>query len=209
MSAAGGGDAVDGGTRGAILNVAARLFRERGFADTTTRDLGKAVGIRGPSLYHHFETKQDLLFGVCREGQRRLDEAMRSLPATGSAEERLQALIGIHVQAVLKDRDLHAVGLIEMRALTGERRQAIVEARNAYERRVEGLIRRGQEEGSVRVDMSPRELVLFLLSILNFTIFWDREPGASDDPAMLTRRFNMLFFAGANPHATQDLSASS
>src|ERR1700753_612446 len=125
-----------GGTRQIILDTAARMFRERGFAETTTRDLGKAAGIRGPSLYHHFETKQDLLFGVCRESVRRLEEATNALPSTGTVDEQLAALNLTHLTALLRDRDLHAVGMIELRALTGERRAAIVEAREAYERRI-------------------------------------------------------------------------
>ncbi|HEV7752728.1 MAG TPA: TetR family transcriptional regulator [Baekduia sp.] len=173
-------DGANGGTRRAIIDTAARLFRERGFSDTTTRELGDAVGIRGPSIYHHFETKQDLLFGVCRESLRRLDEAMAQLPADGSPEERIRALIHIHVATIVRDRDLHAAMLIEMRALTGERRGAVIESRDAYERLVRSPIEAAQAEGYIRDDMSPRQLTLFLLGLLNWTIFWFRESGALD-----------------------------
>jgi AcrR family transcriptional regulator len=198
-------DGGSGGTRRMILHAAARLFRERGFAETTTRDLGKAVGIRGPSLYYHFETKQDLLLGVCREGVTRLAEAIDELPAEGSVEERLSALILMHVTTVLRDRDLHAVGMIELRSLTGERRAAIVEARNAYERRVEKLIGAGQKQGTIRNDMSSHELMLFMLSMLNWTIFYD-EPSGPMDAGQLAQRLSRLFLDGANSQLTPALA---
>jgi AcrR family transcriptional regulator len=189
-------DGGNGGTRRAIIDTAARLFRERGFSDTTTRELGEAVGIRGPSIYHHFETKQDLLFGVCRESLRRLDEAMARLPVDGSPEQRIRALIHIHVATIVRDRDLHAAMLIEMRALTGERRAAVVESRDAYERLVRSPIEAAQAAGYIRGDMSARQLTLFLLGLLNWTIFWFRESGTLDADH-LADMLTELFLDGA------------
>jgi AcrR family transcriptional regulator len=189
-------DPASGGTRRAIIDTAARLFRERGFSNTTTRELGDAVGIRGPSIYHHFETKQDLLFGVCRESLRRLDAAMAQLPVDGSAEKRIRALIRIHVATIVRDRDLHAAMLIEMRALTGERRAAVVESRDAYERLVRLPIEAAQAEGYIRTDMSARRLTLFLLGLLNWTIFWFRESGMLDADH-LADMLTELFLDGA------------
>jgi AcrR family transcriptional regulator len=195
----------DGGTRQVILAAAAKLFRERGFAETTTRDLGRAAGIRGPSLYHHFETKQDLLFGVCRESVRRLRVAADNVPSTGTVDEQLNALILAHVETVISDPDVHAVAMVDSRALTGERRAAIVEAREAYERRIERLIETGQEEGTIRSDMSAHDVTLFLFSMLNWTIFWHKTTGPVDasQPAI---RLSRLFFDGANAHSAQPLT---
>ncbi len=54
---------TDGGlaTRQKILETAAALFARRGYYGTSTRDIADEVGIRQPSLFHHFESKQDLL----------------------------------------------------------------------------------------------------------------------------------------------------
>src|SRR5947209_8715591 len=85
-----GGNAGAAKTKEAILRAAARLFRERGFADTTTRDIAEIVGIRGPSIYYHFETKHDLLFGVCRESLRRLTVAIHAMPDQANSLENLR-----------------------------------------------------------------------------------------------------------------------
>src|SRR5947208_13211616 len=64
--------------RDELLDLAARLFAERGFRATTVRDIAEAAGILSGSLYHHFDSKesmvdeiltgfQDELFGRYRE----------------------------------------------------------------------------------------------------------------------------------------------
>lgn len=52
---------TDGGTRQQILLHAARLFGQRGYYGTTTRDIADAVGIRQPSLFYHFSAKHQIL----------------------------------------------------------------------------------------------------------------------------------------------------
>lgn len=44
-----------------ILDAAAELFTTQGYANTSTRSIAEAVGIRQSSLYHHFSTKDDIL----------------------------------------------------------------------------------------------------------------------------------------------------
>lgn len=47
--------------RDEILDAAAELFTGQGFANTSTRAIADAVGMRQSSLYHHFGTKDDIL----------------------------------------------------------------------------------------------------------------------------------------------------
>lgn len=47
--------------RDQILDVCARLFAERGYAATSTRDIADAVGIRQASIYYHFAGKPGIL----------------------------------------------------------------------------------------------------------------------------------------------------
>ncbi|RMI38583.1 TetR/AcrR family transcriptional regulator [Streptomyces triticirhizae] len=44
-----------------VLDAAGELFTTRGYAATSTRRIAEAVGMRQPSLYHHFRTKDDIL----------------------------------------------------------------------------------------------------------------------------------------------------
>src|ERR1700761_1124493 len=54
--------------RAAILNAATELFGERGFAGVAMEDIGAAVGITGPSIYNHFDSKEKILVAILDRG---------------------------------------------------------------------------------------------------------------------------------------------
>ncbi len=69
-----------------ILDAAEALFAERGFAGTTMRDVAEAVGIRTPSLYNHFESKDELYAAVLERGIRPVVELLAGFVGVRSDE---------------------------------------------------------------------------------------------------------------------------
>jgi AcrR family transcriptional regulator len=82
--------------RDEILDAAAELFTTQGFANTSTRSIADAVGIRQSSLYHHFKTKDDILEDLLEgtvAGGLTFARAVAALPiAEGHAGSRLHAV---------------------------------------------------------------------------------------------------------------------
>lgn len=76
-----------------ILDAAAELFTTGGYANTSTRRIADAVGVRQASLYHHFATKDDILDALLTGT---VDEPLRFatqlIAETGPAASRLHAL---------------------------------------------------------------------------------------------------------------------
>ena len=92
-----------------ILDAAAELFTTRGYASTTTRAIAEAVGIRQPSLYHHFATKDDLLEALL------IDTVTSSLPVA-------EALLAVPAAGVdVAAARLHALALVDGRQLCATR----------------------------------------------------------------------------------------
>ena len=84
-----------GTTREAILRAAARLFAQKGFAGTSTRDIAAGVGITQPALYRHFETKHAIFLALVAtfvDPWVRVAAKLRNDPAPPSV--RLAALFG-------------------------------------------------------------------------------------------------------------------
>lgn len=73
---------ADDPTRDRLLAAAVRLFAERGFHSVSTDDIGAAVGIAGPSIYHHFPSKVDMLTEAMSAGGRALTVGSDGIVAT-------------------------------------------------------------------------------------------------------------------------------
>lgn len=66
-----------------ILDAAESLFAKRGYAGTTLRDVATAVGLRTPSLYNHFASKEALYEAVLERGIRPVLEALSEVGERG------------------------------------------------------------------------------------------------------------------------------
>src|SRR3954468_3720895 len=73
--------------RGHILDTACKLFSEKGFRGTTTRELAAAVGVTEPVLYEHFRTKRDLYSAIIGEKSKDGMAAMAALRDRYAATE--------------------------------------------------------------------------------------------------------------------------
>lgn len=156
-----------------LLIGSAELFREKGYAGTTTRALSALAGIQNGSLYHHVGGKEDLLYRLCMGS---LDDVGVVFSAIAGEDldpvTRLEKLARGYLEQALNDRDRHATMLSEIRFLSPARRAEVVARRDANVAIVEDSVRQAQEAGQVRSDIDAKYLTLALFNLLNWTIFW-------------------------------------
>jgi AcrR family transcriptional regulator len=166
-------------TRQDVIKAAGRLFAENGYHGTSMRDLGKALGLLGSSLYAHVESKQDLLVEVVEEGARLFQaSAAAALEEGGAPGDQLSRLIGGHIGVVLDNRDVVRTYLNEARMLDAEHRSRVIAARDAYEQEFRKVIAAGISDESFRSEADPKLHAIFILSILNAIERWYRPDGA-------------------------------
>jgi AcrR family transcriptional regulator len=98
-----------------IMDVAARLFAERGFHGVTVDHIGAATGVSGPALYHHFAGKEALLGEMLVAiSEELLAEGTRRVEAAASPSEALEALLAWHVEFALDRSELITVQLRDL-----------------------------------------------------------------------------------------------
>jgi AcrR family transcriptional regulator len=126
---------MDDTPRGKLLSAAARLFRDQGFDRTTVRDIAREVGIQSGSLFHHFPTKEDILFAVMVEVIRiNTQRLQQALVGKSDPVDRLRALIRAELQTIVGDtREAMSVLVYEWRCLTPEHQREALALRDVYE----------------------------------------------------------------------------
>ena len=117
------------GRRKEIIDAAAALFREKGYAATSIQDVADAVNILKGSLYYYIKSKDDLLFEVIQEvhdgGLKNLEEGKG---VDGSALERIRAFVTRHMtynapKPGEDDGVLSRLPIVERRASSAHRRR--------------------------------------------------------------------------------------
>jgi AcrR family transcriptional regulator len=160
-----------------IDDVATALFRERGYAATSVREIARALDLRGASLYAHVASKEDVLWSIVDQTAARFEDAADAAAgAEGSAEARLVGLLRTHVGVITGDPGAAVVFVHEWRQLNGHRRAEVLARRDRYEGRFRDLIRAGVDSG----EFEPGDaglIATFILSALNGIATWYRPDG--------------------------------
>jgi len=166
-----------GPRRQQIEDAASALFRERGYAATSIRDIAQALHIQGPSLYAHVASKEDVLWSiVMRAADRFNSEVGPRASRDQAASERLRDMIRGHVAVVTSSQKDAAVFLHEWRFLSAERRVDIAQRRDAYEALFRNVIAEGTTMGDFR-RVDARLTAMAILSALNGIATWYRPDG--------------------------------
>jgi AcrR family transcriptional regulator len=170
---------VQAGRRKEIIDAAAAIFQEKGYAATSIQDVADAVNILKGSLYYYIKSKDDLLFEVIQEvhegGLENLEEGKR---VGGSALERIRDFVTRHMTYNARNLTKMTVFFHDFRSLSAERRALIVEERDLYDLHLRSLILSGQAEGSVRAEVDPKMAAFSILGSMNWMYQWYRSSGS-------------------------------
>src|SRR5262250_3152022 len=119
--------------RAEICRTAAQLFRDRGFDATSVSDVARALGLTKAGLYHHFESKETLLYEIIMFGLDKVrDEVLVPVRAIRDPEERLRQLIVRHARIITRGQGAVAHLGEELRALPPAARKPIEQRMRVY-----------------------------------------------------------------------------
>ena len=160
-----------------IHHAALVLFTRHGYEATTMADIGAEVGIRGPSLYKHVVSKQDVLASIMVGTMDALLTAFAAAVATTTDPvERLRRAVDAHVRYHARHRLEAFVGNREIRSLVEPHRGAVLARRAEYEGGFRRLVTDGVAAGRFSVT-SPR-LAAYALCDLGIGVAnWYRADG--------------------------------
>jgi len=155
-----------------FLEVAARLFEEKGYASTSVEDITGELGFTKKVFYYYWKNKQELVQEIHDRSLRVMNERLdKALAEEGSPAVRLELAIRNHVESVLGDRSIIAPLLGDFPFS-----EETLEGRRAYTRRFQDLIEEGIAAGVVR-ELDPQMLTFAILALCNSVAQWYKPEG--------------------------------
>ena len=181
--------------RDELLKIAAQLFAERGFRNTTVRDIADAAGILSGSLYHHFDSKESMVDEILQTFQSQLFAAYDEVLASGlSPRQKIEAAVRLSFEAI--DEHHHEVAIFQNEAdwLSGlGERFAYLADRNAQSRQVWlTLLTDGVASGALKPDVDVELAYRFIRDTVWVAVRWYRPGGGLSAEAVADQYLSIL-----------------
>lgn len=157
-----------------ILEAAAVMFRDRGYAATSMRDLAEAVQLKASSLYNHISGKEEILKTICFQNASVFHDELAAVEAASiSITEKVEQLVRFHI--VMATEEVTSITSFndEWRHLTEPDLTRFKALRKEYEHRFKSILEAGIKEGTFK-NIDPTILLHTLLSSVRWVYDWYR-----------------------------------
>lgn len=172
-----------------IINVAAKLFKEKGYSAVTMRDIAQAMDIKAASLYNHIKSKQEILVLIvvemAEEFTTTMDEVVNSSETT---IKKIERIIQLHIDITLRNADALACLNNDWMHLANEQLVYFIKMREDYEENFRIIIKKGIDEGEIK-NLNLEVIIFSTLSTLRTLYLWYGKK-KSPNPAVL--KSNMI-----------------
>jgi len=160
--------------KGLILQKAAAMFRQRGFAATSMRDLAEVVGIEAASLYNHISSKNEILEAICFDMANHFNTHMDQIEATRqSALAALEAVLRFHIRQMIDNYEQVYVSDREWKHLQEPYLSNFQTQRRTYRKRIAHLIDTGIQKKEI-LPIDSATAVLIILHAISGIESWHR-----------------------------------
>lgn len=188
-----------------LLEAAARLFKQRGYAATSMRDIAAEVGIEAASIYHHLKSKEEILEVICFDLADRLTTAIAEVnDIYFNAEQKLRMAIKNHVEIVTANTNFSAVFIQEWRNLTEPKLGEFRKLRDAYEKGIRVIVKEGMDE-DVFDAVDEKFAALTILSTVNWINEW-YNPEGNMTPAQIAQKLSDFIMGGLRKKLVTDVN---
>lgn len=157
-----------------ILQKAAAMFREKGFAATSMRDLAESVGIEAASLYNHIRSKNEILEAICFEVANRFTANLDTVEHTNqSSISKTESLLRFHIQQMINHYEEVYVSDREWKHLTEPFLSNFQNQRRTYRKRFAAIVEEGIQKKEIK-KIDAATSVLIMLHAVSGIESWHR-----------------------------------
>jgi AcrR family transcriptional regulator len=186
-------------TRQRILDAAATVFRDKGYAGARLTDIAASAGMQAGSLYYHFASREELVEEVLRAGvQQAYDfvrRAVEALPSDASPTDRLRAAITAHLLTVVELGDYTSANIRIFGQVPEEIRRRHLRDQRKFGAYLGKLLEAAQVAGEIRADVDLSVIRMLIFGALNWTVEW-YQPGGRVSAEEVAAEFLTMVFDG-------------
>ena len=184
-----------------IIQIAASLFRIRGFSATTMRDIAEQVGMEAASMYNHIKSKDEILQAICFKISNEYISQLNTIEIQiKSPVEKIKELIRLHVRIIITDIDSISVANNEWKHLSEDALTAFKEARRDYEQRFAKIIEAGIAAGELQ-PINVSVALFTILSAVRWVELWYKND-RDISPEILEENIISLLMNGLQKHVS-------
>lgn len=190
-----------GHDRDDVIRAGVQLFNEQGYDASSVSDLTTRLGVTKSALYHHVDSKAQILEIALDDALGGLEDALQAALRHPTAAERLTAIVDGAVR-VLTERQPQVTLLLRLRG-NSDIELAALERRRRFDHTVTGLVREAQSEGLVRADLDAGVATRLIFGMINSVVEWYR-PDGPVDPELLGAEIRTVALEGLRPRQSGD-----
>ena len=165
-------------TRERIIYEAGKLMRKKGFSATSMQEIALEVGMLKGSLYHHFTSKEEILFSVvCKGINKLIQDSQPAFESELPPPAKLRKLIHIHAEHLMNNNDSIVVFSQEKDKLSSEYYDVYIQKRNQLEMFLRDTIGKGVKEGYFPTELDVKLTTFCILGMINWLIQWYHPEG--------------------------------
>jgi len=149
-----------------ILSVATRRFARQGFDSTSLQEIADEVGVKKPSLLHHFPSKADLLRGVLDNLFGHWTESLpRLLEAVTSGRGRFEAITAELIRFFAEDPDRARLVIRELLDRPEQMQSRLTQTLTPWLTLIADYVRKSQEAGQVPREVDPEVYIMHIVTL--------------------------------------------
>ena len=185
--------------KGLILHKASAMFREKGFAATSMRDLAEAVGIEAASLYNHIRSKNEILEAICFDVANIFNTNIETIEASNQKSiAKIDNLLRFHIRQMIENYEEVYVSDREWKHLDEPYLSNFQTQRRNYRKKFAAIIEEGIERNEIRKIDAPTA-VLIILHAISGIESWHRSK-AKINAEELENNMVMIMIDGLRKH---------
>jgi AcrR family transcriptional regulator len=178
-----------------LIQFAAAAFSKSGYAAASLRDIGEMAGIKAPSFYHHFSSKEELLSVIVSETLDRIFEMLLAeISSIDDPEQKLRRVIAVHMRFIIDNMLQTKVVFEESGFLNEADRAALKTKQRAILDIYRMLLRTLADSGRFR-SANHTVSALNILAIVHGVYRW-YEPDARLTPEQVVEETVQMVFEG-------------